>query len=58
MIGAVLGTSPVTAYIESAAGVGGRTGLVAVTVAVLFAGRAAAGAAGGRGARLTPPPRR
>lgn len=34
--GAVLGTSPVTAYIESAAGVGGRTGLVAVTVAVLF----------------------
>lgn len=37
MIGAVLGTSPVTAYIESAAGVGGRTGLVAVTVAVLFA---------------------
>jgi AGZA family xanthine/uracil permease-like MFS transporter len=36
MIGAVLGTSPVTAYIESAAGVGGRTGLVAVTVAVLF----------------------
>lgn len=37
VIGAVLGTSPVTAYIESAAGVGGRTGLVAVTVAVLFA---------------------
>jgi adenine/guanine/hypoxanthine permease len=37
MIGAALGTSPVTAYIESAAGVGGRTGLVAVTVAVLFA---------------------
>jgi AGZA family xanthine/uracil permease-like MFS transporter len=36
MIGSVLGTSPVTAYIESAAGVGGRTGLVAVTVAVLF----------------------
>ena len=36
MIGAALGTSPVTAYIESAAGVGGRTGLVAVTVAVLF----------------------
>jgi AGZA family xanthine/uracil permease-like MFS transporter len=36
MIGAVLGTSPVTAYIESAAGIGGRTGLVAVTVAVLF----------------------
>ncbi len=37
LIGAVLGTSPVTAYIESAAGVGGKTGLVAVTVAVLFA---------------------
>ncbi len=36
LIGAVLGTSPVTAYIESAAGVGGKTGLVAVTVAVLF----------------------
>jgi AGZA family xanthine/uracil permease-like MFS transporter len=36
MIGAVLGTSPVTAYIESAAGAGGRTGLVAVTVAALF----------------------
>ena len=36
IIGAALGTSPVTAYIESAAGVGGRTGLVAVTVGVLF----------------------
>ena len=36
MIGAVLGTSPVTTYIESAAGAGGRTGLVAATVAVLF----------------------
>ena len=36
MVGAVLGTSPVTAYIESAAGTGGRTGLVAVTVALLF----------------------
>ena len=36
LIGAVLGTSPVTAYIESAAGVGGKTGMVAVTVAVLF----------------------
>jgi len=36
VVGAVLGTSPVTAYIESAAGAGGRTGLVAVTVAVLF----------------------
>jgi len=38
MIGAVLGTSPVTAYIESSAGIqaGGRTGLTAVVVAVLF----------------------
>jgi len=38
MIGAALGTSPVTAYIESAAGTqaGGRTGLTAVVVAVLF----------------------
>ena len=36
MIGAVLGTSPVTAYIESAAGAGAKTGLMAVTVAVLF----------------------
>jgi len=38
MIGAAVGTSPVTAYIESAAGVqaGGRTGLTAVVVAVLF----------------------
>jgi len=38
MIGAALGTSPVTAYIESAAGVqaGGRTGLTAVVVALLF----------------------
>lgn len=36
VVGAVLGTSPVTAYIESAAGAGGKTGLVAVTVAVLF----------------------
>ena len=37
-VGALLGTSPVTSYIESAAGVkaGGRTGLTAVTVAVLF----------------------
>ncbi|MBF5044803.1 NCS2 family permease [Aggregicoccus sp. 17bor-14] len=37
-VGAVLGTSTVTAYVESAAGVeeGGRTGLTAVTVAVLF----------------------
>jgi len=38
MIGAVLGTSPVTAYIESSAGIqaGGRSGLTAVTVGVLF----------------------
>ena len=36
--GALLGTSPVTSYIESAAGVsaGGRTGLTAVVVAGLF----------------------
>lgn len=36
--GALLGTSSTTAYIESAAGtaVGGRTGLTAVTVALLF----------------------
>ncbi len=36
--GALLGTSPVTSYIESAAGTGagGRTGLCAVVVAVLF----------------------
>ncbi len=36
--GALLGTSTVTSYIESAAGVraGGRTGLVGVTVAALF----------------------
>lgn len=38
MTGAALGTSTVTSYIESAAGVaqGGRTGLTALTVAVLF----------------------
>ena len=38
MIGAVAGTSTVTSYIESAAGVsaGGRTGLTAVVVGVLF----------------------
>jgi AGZA family xanthine/uracil permease-like MFS transporter len=38
MIGAALGTSTTTAYIESAAGVeeGGRTGLTAIVVAVLF----------------------
>jgi AGZA family xanthine/uracil permease-like MFS transporter len=40
MVGAALGTSTTTSYIESAAGVnaGGRTGLVAVTVALLFLG--------------------
>ncbi|UEM07792.1 NCS2 family permease (plasmid) [Skermanella rosea] len=38
VMGAALGTSTVTSYIESAAGtsVGGRTGLTAVTVGVLF----------------------
>ncbi|MFZ5789425.1 MAG: NCS2 family permease [Pseudomonadota bacterium] len=38
MVGAALGTSTTTSYIESAAGVraGGRTGLTAVVVAVLF----------------------
>jgi adenine/guanine/hypoxanthine permease len=38
-IGALLGTSTVTSYIESAAGVseGGRTGFTAVVVAILFA---------------------
>jgi AGZA family xanthine/uracil permease-like MFS transporter len=38
MAGAAFGTSTTTSYIESAAGVnaGGRTGLTAVTVAVLF----------------------
>jgi len=39
IIGAGLGTSTTTTYIESAAGIaeGGRTGLTALTVAVLFA---------------------
>ena len=38
MVSAVFGTSTVTSYIESASGIaeGGRTGLTAVTVAVLF----------------------
>ncbi|WP_137887383.1 NCS2 family permease [Pseudomonas sp. 2FE] len=38
MVGSVLGTSTTTSYIESAAGVsaGGRTGLTAVVVALLF----------------------
>ncbi|WP_026374943.1 NCS2 family permease [Aestuariibacter salexigens] len=36
--GAALGTSPVTSYVESAAGIsaGGRTGLTGVVVAILF----------------------
>lgn len=36
--GAIFGTSPVTTYVESAAGIGagGRTGLTSVTVAVMF----------------------
>ena len=39
VVGALVGTSNTTSYIESGAGVkeGGRTGLTAVTVAVLFA---------------------
>ncbi|HZN11926.1 MAG TPA: NCS2 family permease, partial [Blastocatellia bacterium] len=38
MVGALLGTSTVTTYVESATGVseGGRTGLTAVVVALLF----------------------
>ena len=38
MVGATAGTSPVTSYIESAAGVavGGRTGLTSVVVGILF----------------------
>ncbi len=38
MVGAALGTSPVTSYMESAAGVkaGGRTGLTAIVAAILF----------------------
>ena len=38
VVGAFLGCAPVTSYVESAAGVeaGGRTGLTAVTVGVLF----------------------
>jgi AGZA family xanthine/uracil permease-like MFS transporter len=38
LVGALAGTSPVTSYIESAAGVavGGRTGLTAVVVGILF----------------------
>ncbi|MBN1477845.1 NCS2 family permease [Candidatus Sumerlaeota bacterium] len=39
VFGAIMGTSTVTSYIESTAGIatGGRTGLTAVTVGVLFA---------------------
>ena len=38
MVGAALGVPPVTSYVESAAGVaaGGRTGLTAVVVGLLF----------------------
>ncbi|MEB0124026.1 NCS2 family permease, partial [Pseudomonas sp. CCI1.2] len=38
MVGSLLGTSTTTSYIESAAGVsaGGRTGLTAIVVAILF----------------------
>jgi AGZA family xanthine/uracil permease-like MFS transporter len=38
VVGAVIGTSPVTSYVESAAGVsaGGRTGLTSVFVALFF----------------------
>lgn len=38
MFGAFMGTSTTTAYVESASGIGegGRTGLTAVTVGVLF----------------------
>lgn len=38
-VGAILGTSTVTTFVESSAGVveGGRTGLTALTVAILFA---------------------
>jgi adenine/guanine/hypoxanthine permease len=38
LFGALVGTSPVTSYIESAAGVavGGRTGLTSVVVGILF----------------------
>jgi len=40
LFGALVGTSPVTSYIESAAGVavGGRTGLTSVVVGLLFLG--------------------
>lgn len=40
MVGPVLGTGPVTNYLESASGiaVGGKTGLVSIVVAILFLG--------------------
>jgi adenine/guanine/hypoxanthine permease len=40
MVGAAMGTSPVTSYIESASGVavGGRTGLTSIVVGILFLG--------------------
>ncbi len=40
LLGALVGTSPVTSYIESAAGVavGGRTGLTSIIVGMLFLG--------------------
>jgi AGZA family xanthine/uracil permease-like MFS transporter len=40
LVGSLVGTSPVTSYIESTAGVavGGRTGLTSVTVGLLFLG--------------------
>ncbi|GER90301.1 guanine permease [Dictyobacter vulcani] len=39
LIGSIFGTSPTSAYLESAAGIsaGGRTGLTALVVAILFA---------------------
>ncbi|MFC7441862.1 NCS2 family permease [Laceyella putida] len=42
LVGSIFGTSPTSAYIESASGVatGGRTGLTAVVVALLFAASA------------------
>jgi AGZA family xanthine/uracil permease-like MFS transporter len=65
VVGAGLGTSTVTAYVESSAGVaaGGRTGLTAVVVAILFLAApffhplvqlVGGGYAGGDGLRLYP----
>lgn len=52
--GSFIGTSSVTAYIESSSGVsvGGRTGLTAVVVGLLFPAGYLSVAAGGDGARL------